>query len=82
MFGNKLSPRLFFLIILSIIALLFVINRVGSLQSGHTQKNLSSQLHKDAPRNETFTCSGCNPGQLKPVMANDGNWAGYYLPLP
>lgn len=79
MLDTRLSPRLLFLIILSLVALLFIISKVKNLQERPIITNLIKSSNK---KSEVFTCNGCNSGQLKPAMNDDGQWKGYFIPLP
>jgi len=79
MAGN-LSNSLVFLVVLSIIAVGFIGSRIHSMyqRKPTTHNNISSL----SSANASLTCPSSRSNYLTPVFNGEGEWSGYYVPMP
>lgn len=78
--ANNLSSSLVILIVLSIIAVWFVGSR---LQSLGTRKDVSrDNISSLSSSNISLSCPSSRSNYLKPVFNSQGEWSGYYVPMP
>ena len=78
--ATQLSRSLVVLIVLSIVAVWFVGSRLQSLGTRKTgSRDYISSL---SASNISLSCPSSRSNYLKPVFNGEGQWSGYYVPMP